>query len=334
MNPAKLLPQFNRGAIETPTGFFKTLFRLHETGRECVLPAIVEQYDRAHGIVYVKPLAKRVAETVDNKETLSDRPVYKVHAVRFMHGGCVFDAPIYKGDTGWIVAGDRNCKSAIADNSEVLQEPQRDEEPRNKGAARPDDNSLASFAWGFFIPDSWGNSGFSDSDGLVISGKGGKIEIRDDGIYVDGEKLGVKTLTYKTEDEEKSIKIFASDDIEIEGGGGGGGIDPSELAELSVCGTVIGKIIGDNDAEVDLVAGEGIRLAFDGTRVVVSAVFATSGYTASDVTSVANIRYYTAEHRIEAKYHHDTYQNGILVSRRTDAGWTMIEGGQAVPETV
>lgn len=333
MNPAKLLPQFNRGAIETPTGFFKTLFRLHETGRECALPAIVEQYDRTHGIVYVKPLAKRVAETVDNKEALSDRPVYKVHAVRFMHGGCVFDAPIYKGDTGWIVAGDRNCKSAIADNSEVLQEPQTDEEPRNKGAARPDDNSLASFAWGFFIPDSWGDSGLSDSDGLVISGKGGKIEIRDDGIYVDGEKLGVKTLTYKTEDEEKSIKIFASDDIEIEGGSGGGGIDPSELAELSVCGTVIGKIIGDNDTEVDLVAGEGIRLAFDGTRVVVSAVFATSGFSGNS-DSIADIRYDLTSHQIQVKRHHDTYRNGILTSRTTDSGFTVMDGGQAVEETV
>jgi hypothetical protein len=150
---------------------------------------------------------------------------------------------------------------------------------------------------------------------------------------VDGEKLGVKTLTYKTEDEEKSIKIFASDDIEIEGGSGGGGIDPSELAELSVCGTVIGKIIGDNDAEVDLVAGEGIRLAFDGTRVVVSAVFATSGFSGSS-DSIADIRYDFTSHQIQVKRHHDTYQNGILTSRTTDDGWTVMDGGQAVEETV
>lgn len=334
MNTENLLPQFNRGSIETPIGFFKTLFRLHEMGREGVLPAIVEAYDRANGIVYVKPLAKHAATDVDNKEVLEDRPTYKVHAVRFMHGGFVVDAPIYKGDTGWIVAGDRNCKNAITENSTVLDAPQSDEDQKNKGAARPSDNSLASFAWGFFILDSWGDSGLSDADGIVISGKGGKVQIREDGIYVDGEKLGVKTLTYRTEDEEKSIKVFASDDLTIEGGGGGGGIDPSELAELSVCGTVIGKIIGENDAEVDLVAGEGITLTARGTQVIISASRQTAGYTISSSTSIAGVRYDLTTQQLQVKYHHDTFQNGVLVSRTTDASWSIMEGGQAVEETV
>lgn len=334
MNTDNLLPQFNRGNIETPIGFFKTLFRLHEMGREGVLPAIVEAYDRKNGMVYVKPLAKHAATDVDNKEVLEDRPTYKVHAARFMHGGFVIDAPIYKGDTGWIVAGDRNCSGAIAENSTVLDAPQSDEDPKNKGAARPSDNSLASFAWGFFIPDSWGDSKYAESDGLVIAGDAGKIEIRRNGIYIDDVKLSVKTLTYKTEDEERSVRFLASDDLKIEGGGGGGGIDPSELAELSVCGTVIGKIIGKNDAEVDLVAGEGITLTTRGTQVIISASRQTAGYTISSSTSVAAVRYDLTTQQLQVKYHHDTFQNGVLVSRITDASWSIMEGGQAVEETV
>lgn len=247
MNAEKLLPQFDRAAIETPIGFFKTLFRLHEIGRECVIPAIVEEYDSASGIVKVRPLAKSVSQDAEGKEVLADRPLYSVHAVRSMHGGVIVESTLYKGDTGWLIASDRNCKDAIAENSTILEGDQSDDEPQNKGASRPTDNSLASFAWGFFIPDSWaGNEPQGEGIGIIdrlkrfgiritrgfakLFGVGGSVTVGEDGIDIDGTtsfsgdaifegrtifgdtELGVKKMTFGKGKEP--VHFLATNDVE------------------------------------------------------------------------------------------------------------------------
>lgn len=247
MNAEKLLPQFDRAAVETPVGFFKTLFRLHEIGRECAIPAIVEEYDSASGIVKVRPLAKSVSQDAEGKEILADRPLYSVHAVRSMHGGVIVESTLYKGDTGWLIASDRNCKDAMAENSAILEGDQSDDEPQNKGASRPTDNSLASFAWGFFIPDSWAvNEPQGEGVGIIdrlkrfgiritkgfakLFGIGGSVTIGESGIDVDGTtsfngdaifggrtifgktELGVKKMTFgKWKDP---VYFLATDDVE------------------------------------------------------------------------------------------------------------------------
>ena len=177
------LPQFDRAKIKTPIGFFSTLFRLMRISEEFAIPAIVKEYDRNTGIVKVQPLVSNLADDVNNQEVEIPRSEYEVHVVRFAHGGYVVDAPLFVGDTGWLIAGDRNSTSAIKANSTILKEDQDDENSPNEGYKKPDDNSLKSFAWGFFIPDTWGITDFTEEDGLVVRGQ--RISVESDHVTVE-----------------------------------------------------------------------------------------------------------------------------------------------------
>ena len=177
------LPQFDRAKIKTPIGFFSTLFRLMRISEEFAIPAIVKEYDRNTGIVKVQPLVSNLADDINNQEVEIPRSEYEVHVVRFAHGGYVVDAPLFVGDTGWLIAGDRNSTSAIKANSTILKEDQTDENSPNEGYKKPDDNSLKSFAWGFFIPDTWGITDFTEEDGLVVRGQ--RISVESDHVTVE-----------------------------------------------------------------------------------------------------------------------------------------------------
>ena len=177
------LPQFDRAKIKTPIGFFSTLFRLMRISEEFAIPAIVKEYNRNTGIVKVQPLVSNLADDINNQEVEIPRSEYEVHVVRFAHGGYVVDAPLFVGDTGWLIAGDRNSTSAIKANSTILEEDQTDENSPNEGYKKPDDNSLKSFAWGFFIPDTWGITDFTEEDGLVVRGQ--RISVESDHVTVE-----------------------------------------------------------------------------------------------------------------------------------------------------
>lgn len=276
-----LLPQFDRAKIKTPAGFFRTLFRLHDIGREGVLPAIVKSYSPETGIATVQPLVDVVRENADNEEVLSRRPEYSVRVVRFMHGNCIVDSPLFSGDTGWLIAADRNCKDAIDANSRMLDGDQDWNDPKNKGPMRPSDNSLASFAWGLFIPDSWAKNdapsttGYRISDrlkrfGLLVTsglarlfGAGGSVEIGAEGVDVKGDarfndsaffngktffggkELSVKTMSFS--DGRKPVLFLASDDVNVGGGGG---------ADVSVDGVSI-DVVDEESNTIQIVGFDG-----------------------------------------------------------------------------
>lgn len=201
------LPQFDRAKIKTPIGFFSTLFRLMRISEEFAIPAIVKEYDRNTGIVKVQPLVSNLADDVNNQEVEIPRSEYEVHVVRFAHGGYVVDAPLFVGDTGWLIAGDRNSTSAIKANSTILEEDQTDENSPNEGYKKPDDNSLKSFAWGFFIPDTWGITDFTDEDGLVVRGQ--RISVESDHVTVKcGENsASISKESVNIDTEKCSIEI-------------------------------------------------------------------------------------------------------------------------------
>ena len=281
MSMDDILPQFDRAKIKTPAGFFRTLFRLHDIGREGVLPAVVKSYSQETGIATVQPLVDVVRENSDNEEVLSRRPEYSVRVVRFMHGNCIVDSPLFSGDTGWLIAADRNCKDAIDANSQILDGDQDWNDPKNKGPMRPSDNSLASFAWGLFIPDSWAKNdapsttGYRISDrlrrfGLLVTsgfarlfGAGGSVEIGTDGVDVKGDarfndsaifngktffgekELSVKTMSFS--DGRKPVLFLASDDVNVGGGGG---------ADVSVDGVSI-DVVDEESNTIQVVGFDG-----------------------------------------------------------------------------
>lgn len=87
-----------------------------------------------------------------------------------------------------------------------------------------------------------------------------------------------------------------------------------------------------------LIAGEGIELTTDagGNNITISATNpggGTSGYTGTRAV-VAETRYNVSQRRLEAKYHRETWVNGVMTACTTDSSFSAITGGQAVEETI
>jgi hypothetical protein len=135
---------------------------------ECVLPAIVQKYDRKNNLVY---LQGAINHTTINGDII-ERVLIKVPCFNPCGSGVGINFPLSKGDTGWIVASDR-------DTSLFMQELKKS--PANTSI-------FHKFEFGFFLPDKIKgfNINSADEGALVIqtldgttkvSVKGGQITI-------------------------------------------------------------------------------------------------------------------------------------------------------------
>ena len=178
-----------------------------DMSKESAIPCVVIEYDSKTGFVTVLPLAKYAFDTMDG-EISADRETVKVRAFSIRHGGYAISAPIYKGDTGWLIAGDRFCDSAIKKNSEQPEKDLTDEELKNRSEV-PDDCSLFKFANGFFLPFSF-SSPVGDSDGALVIRKFRKDDVEDDDfteIKIGESGLIVRDRKYRITTSGKSITV-------------------------------------------------------------------------------------------------------------------------------
>lgn len=164
--PENALPNYDKRTIEDPSAFFRTLFHLRDIKEERAIPAVVKDYDAKTGEVTVLPMAKYTFDTRDGEAEV-DRETVKVRALKICQGGYSISLPIFKGDTGWLIAGDRRCGAAIEKNGEIVVRDLTDDELKDK-TAKPDDCSLLNFENGFFIPFSWSVESIGDEKSLVI----------------------------------------------------------------------------------------------------------------------------------------------------------------------
>jgi len=194
------LPQAKMELCSERSTFSEMMFHLREIGRECVIPAIVEEYDRGTHMATVKPIVQYSKDTVSGSVDY-DRPTYKnIRVMQMRHGGYMIDWPIKVGDTGILIAVDRSWNKVAEANG-------NDDESQNKGAGPADDYSLALFENGIFIPDSWVSdkgSDYENDNTLVIRGLKKdcsidliiddpnntkaylkKFSVRHDGLYLD-----------------------------------------------------------------------------------------------------------------------------------------------------
>ena len=165
--------QYNIAKMESEPTYIGELFHQMDIAREYCLPCIVTAYDASKNTVDVKPLANHTRDNGKEIEEI-ERPELKgIPLIRFAHGGFRISSPLFVGDTGYVVAGDRSCRKIIEDNSTELYTDDADGE-KNKGAGKPDDCSLTKFYNGFFVPCSWAISEQDDDekDALVIKGIG------------------------------------------------------------------------------------------------------------------------------------------------------------------
>ena len=164
--PDNALPNYDKRTIEDPSAFFRTLFHLRDIKEERAIPAVVKDYDAKTGEVTVLPMAKYTFDTRDGEAEV-DRETVKVMALKICQGGYSISLPIFKGDTGWLIAGDRRCGAAIEKNGEIVVRDLTDDELKDK-TAKPDDCSLLNFENGFFIPFSWSVESIGDEKSLII----------------------------------------------------------------------------------------------------------------------------------------------------------------------
>lgn len=147
---------FSSDQIATAESLFRTLFRLHDVAKDGVIPAIVTGYSPRTHYVAVKPLVRfaenKVGEEGSDGVTVSfeDRPVYKVKAYQQRHGNFIIDFPLRKGDTGFLVAVDRNWGAARNSNDKIFAD-------ENAGPENPGTFETATFANGIFYPFSFTN---------------------------------------------------------------------------------------------------------------------------------------------------------------------------------
>ena len=147
---------FSSGQIATAEALFRTLFRLHDVAKDGVIPAIVSDYSPRTHYVAVKPLVRfaenKVGEEGSDGVTVSfeDRPTYKVKTYQQRHGNFIIDFPLRKGDTGFLVAVDRNWSTARNANDKIFAD-------GNAGPENPVTFETSSFANGIFYPFSFTN---------------------------------------------------------------------------------------------------------------------------------------------------------------------------------
>ena len=164
--PENALPNYDKRTIEDPSAFFRTLFHLRDIKEERAIPAVVKDYDAKTGEVTVLPMAKYTFDTRDGEAEV-DRETVKVRALKICQGGYSISLPIFKGDTGWLIAGDRRCGAAIEKNGEIVVRDLTDDELKDK-TAKPDDCSILNFENGFFVPFSWSVESVGDEKSLII----------------------------------------------------------------------------------------------------------------------------------------------------------------------
>lgn len=163
--------------IPQPVEVWNNLIRNVLLSLEIVLPAVVVEYDRAKNLVTVQPAVNRVL--TDGTE--AKRALAKIPCVNLCGNGIGINFPLKKGDTGWLIAADRDTE-----NFQQLLE-----------TSRPKTFNLHSFQFGFFIPDK-------------IHG----FKIHDD----DADSLVIETLDCKTRISIKQgqITIVSSDNVKVE----------------------------------------------------------------------------------------------------------------------
>ena len=332
------LPQYDRGKCKTELGFFQTLFRLKEVDKQGAIPAIVRSYNRKTGIATVQPIVTYVVDTKEG-EKLIPRGTYDVSVIRFAHGGFVIDAPLFAGDTGWLIAADRNAKDAKEANSKILNADQDDENPSNEGFKRPTDDSLRSFSWGFFIPDTWGDTELTKNDGLVIKDVDEKnvIELNDGAIEIKrGDNIisiSDDGITIKNENSEVAINKNGAN---IRSGNNkvivskSGITASSENAKAEIQNDIASASIGNNRVSV---TNTNVTLQGPNDTITIDETGPRfRGPIDILLNLVTGLRFDLMSHQLQQRVVLAGKRGDFIVQLGDMTDWVKVDGGQAVPE--
>lgn len=262
---------FDIAETKTPVGFFKALFRLTDATREGCIPAVVVQREDERGLIRVLPIAKTMMQTKDKLIGENKQPLW-VRPFKIFHGGFHIHAPLFIGDTGYLIAIDRDCMTAIQKNEKPVEKDGNLDELKEKNTSNPDDLTPQRYNYGFFLPCSWVlNDGellkehFNRDEGTLkdkfVVSNGKKID-EDESCYITISREGVieihstNSLARISKDSVDLMCMDSIDDGEYKDEDGNTHIKNSSVVRSHGSGVEIGRYDGDGKRNVLEVDGD------------------------------------------------------------------------------
>lgn len=262
---------FDPTEAETEIGFFKALFRLTDAAREGCIPAVVVQREDERGLIRVLPIAKTMKQTKDKLIGENKQPLW-VRPFKIFHGGFHIHAPLFIGDTGYLIAIDRDCMTAIQKNEKPVEKDGNLDELKEKNTSNPDDLTPQRYNYGFFLPCSWVlNDGellkehFNRDKGTLkekfVVSNGKKID-EDESCYITISRDGVveihstNSLARISKDSVDLMCRDSIDDGEYKDEDGNTHINNSSVVRSHGSGVEIGRYDGDGKRNVLEVNGD------------------------------------------------------------------------------
>lgn len=247
---------FDPTEAETEIGFFKALFRLTDATREGCIPAVVVQRENERGLIRVLPIAKTMKQTKDKLIGENKQPLW-VRPFKIFHGGFHIHAPLFIGDTGYLIAIDRDCMTAIQKNEKPVEKDGNLDELKEKNTSNPDDLTPQRYNYGFFLPCSWVlNDGellkehFNRDEGTLknkfVVSNGKKID-EDESCYITISREGVieihstNSLARVSESAIDLMRRDSLDDGEYEDDNGDTQVKNSSVVRADGLGVEIGR---------------------------------------------------------------------------------------------
>lgn len=176
----KTIPTHNPADINTLDGMNNFLADKMSMNIQKVIPGIVQSYNRLTNRAVVKPAITGVASQGQkvSKEALTDVPVLNLSG-----GGITLSFPIKTGDTGWLIACDRNIS--------IFKQ--------NLTESAPNDIRKHKYEDSFFIPDKINNIGVTDPTAFIITDGTSSISLKTGAIDITAATTAVKgNLTVST----------------------------------------------------------------------------------------------------------------------------------------
>lgn len=152
----KIISDFSASAQNAASVVNAFVTGLKRTLATC-FPASVYSYDRSTHRAMVVPLVKQAC--FNGEWVYIRRQVFSVSVRNIQCGGYTVDFPLYVGDTGWVIASDRDTtliKQDGALTTSVLAANRPMKILEEDYQQIPNQPSLHTLSDGFFIPDNWG----------------------------------------------------------------------------------------------------------------------------------------------------------------------------------
>lgn len=203
---------YNPADKNSLSGVIQEVLRNYSLSLENCIPAVVVSHDRATNTVIVQPAINSVL--TDGTPQARDKIKLPIHI--FGGGGVVISAPLNAGDTGWIIAGDRDIslfKQSLA-------------------ISNPNTYRTHKFSFGFFIPDKIkgfsvqsgdegafliqtldGTTRIALSDGLIKVVSKSDVNVESPNLTITGQNVSITGTTTITGDLTVSGTITGQTDV-------------------------------------------------------------------------------------------------------------------------